>query len=233
MRKWTILMAGMMTLAAVGGQTLKPEAMVSDLYAAIKLSNDFPDTFGEWKEEKNTIAVITSPDQEAVINQIYQETLSRTYVNEKQEAVMLSVAYAHKQNDQSGVHFPEVCYPAQGFTITRRQDDSVKIQDRIFNVSRLTAKAPGRTEQISYFILVGSLPVGSSSKVKLTQMQYSLRGYIADGVLIRVSNISNDPESSWRTHDLFLKEMVPNLRGGLNERVNAAIRNELTPKSKS
>lgn len=233
MRKWTILMAGMMTLAAVGGQTLKPEAMVSDLYAAIKLSNDFPDTFGEWKEEKNTIAVITSPDQEAVINQIYQETLSRTYVNKRQEAVMLSVAYSHKQSDQSGVHYPEVCYPAQGFTVSKRRDDSIEIENRVINVSRMTAKAPGRTEQISYFILVGSIPVGGGNKVKLAQMQYSLRGYIADGVLIRVSNISSEPEASWKKHDLFLKEMIPSLKGGLSERVDAALRHELTPKHKS
>ena len=231
--KRSIVLMVLMCCAALGAFAIKPTKLLADQLPPIHLEAMVPKAFGEWRAVEQGALQVINPQAETLVNTLYQEVLNRVYVNQSGYAVMLSIAYGRDQRDGMQAHVPEVCYPAQGFTITKRQDDSIEIEDRVFNVSRLTAKAPGRTEQISYFILVGSLPVGGGNKVKLAQMQYSLRGYIADGVLIRVSNISNDPESSWRTHDLFLKEMMPNLRGGLNERVNAAIRNELTPKSKS
>lgn len=229
MRTWIGVLSSLLVIAAIGGAWLKPDRLLSDLYEPIQLAVDIPGNFGDWSEMGVGSPVITSPDQLALINQIYQETLSRTYRGKGGEMIMLSAAYAKKQGDQSGVHFPEVCYPAQGFAVSGHSNAEVNADGLKVSVRRMTAARAGRVEQISYFVLVGALPVGGGNKVKFAQMQYSLRGYIADGLLLRVSNISSDADASWREHDRFLTDFLRGVRGGVGVRVMAAKGENLMP----
>lgn len=224
-----VVLSSLLILSAVGGVWLKPDQMLSDLYAPIQLEQDVPVEMGDWAKIDAGAPVITSPDQLALINQIYQETLSRTYLRKDGEIIMLSAAYAKKQGDQSGVHFPEVCYPAQGFAISGQSTAEVRVDGVKVPVRRMTATRAGRVEQISYFVLVGSVPVGGGDKVKFAQMRYSLRGYVADGVLLRVSTISSDAGASWGAHDRFLADFLKGARGGLGARVMAAKNESLMP----
>jgi hypothetical protein len=46
----------------------------------------------------------------------------------------------------------------------------------------------------------------------MNEMRYSFRGVIPDGMLVRVSSISRDPEQAYRDHEAFIQAML----GALN-----------------
>jgi len=50
------------------------------------------------------VPLIANPEQEAQINKIYNQTLTRTYVNPTGERIMLSIAYGGDQTDNMAVH---------------------------------------------------------------------------------------------------------------------------------
>ena len=59
--------------------------------------------------------------KEAIINKIYNQTLTRTYINPRGDRIMLSIAYGRDQSDALQMHKPELCYPAQGFRLLNNQ----------------------------------------------------------------------------------------------------------------
>lgn len=229
MRLWIAILCASLVAAATGAAWLKPTALLSDKLPPIKLSLDIPTRMGAWDTIEVGAPTITSPDQLDLINKIYQETFNRSYKNDAGDIVMLSTAYSRAQGDQSGVHFPEVCYPAQGFGIAGKFDTQMNADGTVIKLRRMTAARLGRTEHISYFVLIGTNPAGGGNRVKAAQMRYGVRGYIADGLLIRVSTISNDQEHSWKVHDDFITELVKNSTGGLGTRFSAARNGELLP----
>jgi hypothetical protein len=46
----------------------------------------------------------------------------------------------------------------------------------------------------------------------ITQLQHGLRGYIPDGMLVRISNISGDPAGSFVQHDRFVRDLITALK---------------------
>ena len=54
---------------------------------------------------------------------------------------------------------------------------------------------------------------------KLTQLQYGLRGLIADGMLVRVSSlVGNRQQLNYALHDRFLADMEGAIPGGFKTR---------------
>jgi hypothetical protein len=47
----------------------------------------------------------------------------------------------------------------------------------------------------------------------MVQMRFGLSGRIPDGMLVRVSNLSSDPEASYKAHDLVVRELLEHMRG--------------------
>ena len=60
---------------------------------SIDLKKVVPEAFGEWSLDPQMALVVPSPDVEAGLAKVYQQTLSRTYMNPKGERMMLSIAY--------------------------------------------------------------------------------------------------------------------------------------------
>lgn len=79
LRHFLILCA--MLLAAGAAILLKPTQRVADQGPKVDLETMIPRTFGDWREEKQTSAQIVDPQQKELIDKIYSQTLSRTYVN--------------------------------------------------------------------------------------------------------------------------------------------------------
>jgi hypothetical protein len=46
---------------------------------------------------------------------------------------------------------------------------------------------------------------------KLAQLRYGLRGEIPDGLLVRVSSLSNDPDEAYHLQSQFLEALLANV----------------------
>jgi EpsI family protein len=207
--KWRALFA---TLLMVAGAALshfgKPTVFLADQIGKPDLESLFPRQFGAWQLDVGLPVVLPAPDVQARINKIYNQVLSRTYVNGAGERVMLSVAYGGDQSDGTSAHRPEACYPAQGFEITANQKAAANVAGGSLAVRRLMAKAGGRLEPITYWVVVGDEAVTSGIEQKLAQMRYGLHGVIADGMLVRVSSLDPDMAHGHGVQSSFIGAMA-------------------------
>lgn len=211
------LLIGLLMFAAAGmALALKPTAMVASTGPKIDLESLIPKRFGEWKLDETIVPLIANPEQEAIINRIYDQTLSRTYVNARGERIMLSIAYGGDQSDAMQVHRPEACYPAQGFKILKNANDVFSIGDSNIPVRRLVATLGPRIEPITYWTTIGDTVEVNDFKWKLQQLKFGLTGKIPDGLLFRVSSIGGDDVAAYAAQDDFtralLRELSPDAR---------------------
>ncbi|MCA1925298.1 MAG: EpsI family protein [Thiobacillus sp.] len=204
------LIIGLCMFAAAGlAMALKPTTKIADSGPKVDLETLIPKAFGDWKIDTTIAPLIANPEQEALINKIYNQTLTRTYVNARNERVMLSIAYGGDQSDNMAVHKPEVCYPAQGFQIIKRpaiSNFSTGAGD--IEVKRLVAAQGARVEPITYWTTVGGQVAVDGLKWKLQQLKYGLTGKIPDGLLFRVSSIQADENRAYQIQNEFTREML-------------------------
>jgi EpsI family protein len=202
----------LMVVAFAVAAAWKPTMYLADSRPKVDLETLFPKQFGEWSMDTRMPAQLVSPDQAAVLNAIYSQTLSRSYVNKQGHRVMLSVAYGGDQSDATRAHRPEVCYPAQGFQILSSAQDTLSTPSRPLRVRQLVARQGGRIEPITYWIIVGDKITLGGSEQKLAQLSYSVRGVIPDGMLVRVSTIDSDSKQAFAIHEAFISDMSTAMR---------------------
>lgn len=191
--RWRALAVAMLMLAGSAlAMVARPTKSLADQVGIPNLETLVPKQFGPWRVDTSLPAILPSPDVQAELDKIYNQVLSRTYVNDKGDRIMLSVAYGGDQSDGTSAHRPEVCYPAQGFAITSNQVATLTAGDRHLPVRRLMSKLGQRNEPITYWVVVGDEVVTTGIGQKLAQMRYGVRGVIADGMLVRISSIDKD-----------------------------------------
>lgn len=179
-------------VAAAGGVALKPTRHVADQGPKIDLETMIPKQFGEWKIDETIAPLQVDPQRLEVLNRIYNQTLSRTYINLKGERIMLSIAYGGDQSDSMQVHKPEVCYPAQGFQVLKLATGMFDTGFGNIPVKRLLAAQGARVEPIIYWLTVGDTVAVGGLKWKLAQLKYGLTGKVPDGLLFRVSSLGDE-----------------------------------------
>lgn len=203
------LIIGLCMFAAAGiALALKPTVKVADAGPRIDLETLIPKKFGDWKIDETIAPLIANPEQQALINKIYNQTLARTYVNSSGEHIMLSIAYGGDQSDSMAVHKPEICYPAQGFQILKNAAGTFSSAQGNIPVKRLLATQGQRIEPITYWTTVGDTVAVSGLKWKLNQLKYGLTGKIPDGLLFRVSSIQADDAKAYQRQDAFARELL-------------------------
>jgi EpsI family protein len=170
-----------------------------------------PLQFGEWRMEDTAVLGIINPRLKETLEQIYTQTLSRTYVNSEGRRIMLSLAYGADQSIENRVHRPEVCYPAQGFTLHDKRKDVISEDGLNLPVMRMTAQAGDRHEPLTYWIRFGDTMVRGPLEQSLARIHYGLQGNIPDGLLFRVSEINLDAEESFALQDEFIRVLLKNL----------------------
>ena len=198
----------LMMLAFAGAQAWRPTLHLSDSRPKVVLETLFPSSLDGWTVDDRMPVQLVSPDTQAILSKIYNQTLSRTYVNAFGDRVMLSVAYGGDQSDGTRAHRPEVCYPAQGFQVTHEAKSSLTLAGSPLYVRRLVAKLGGRVEPITYWVIVGEKIALSGTEQKLAQLGYSIRGLIPDGMLVRVSTIDTDPTKAYALQDAFIEKLA-------------------------
>ncbi|ODU50487.1 MAG: EpsI family protein [Thiobacillus sp. SCN 63-374] len=204
------LVIGLCMFAAAGmALALRPTHKIADTEPKIDLEVLIPKTFGDWKIDETITPLIANPVQQALIKEIYNQTLTRTYVNSNGEHIMLSIAYGGDQSDNMAVHKPEVCYPAQGFQILKNPTiGSFATGEGSIPVKRLVATQGRRIEPITYWTTVGDTVAVNGLKWKLQQLKYGLTGKIPDGLLFRISSIQADDTKAYHIQDAFTRDLL-------------------------
>lgn len=210
-----LLMLGSAGAAVVG----RPTKHMADQVGMPNLETMFPKAFGSWKLDTSMPVILPSPDVQALLDKIYNQVLSRTYVNAEGKRIMLSVAYGGDQSDGTSAHRPEVCYPAQGFAITSNKASSLPLTAGALPVRQLMSKLGPRDEPITYWVVVGGEVVTTGIGQKLAQMRYGVRGIIADGMLVRVSSIDGDMNRGHALQAAFISELSAQLDAAASARV--------------
>src|SRR3569833_1305750 len=215
------LVIGLFMFAAAGmALALKPTHKIADSEPKIDLEVLIPKTFGDWKIDESIVPLIADPKQEAEINKIYSQTLTRTYVNSRDERIMLSIAYGGDQREGMAVHKPEVCYPAQGFQILKGAGGVFSTGNGSIPVRRLVATQGPRHEPITYWTTVGDKVADITDlQWKIQQLKYGQTGRIPDGLLFRISSIQPDDAAAYRLQDEFARDLLKAMSPIARERV--------------
>ena len=210
--RWRALVVALLMLAGSAAAVLaKPTKSLADQIGIPNLEAMLPKQFGDWRVDTSLPTILPSPDVQAQLDKIYNQVLSRTYVNKSGQRIMLSVAYGGDQSDGTSAHRPEVCYPAQGFAITSNQQTSLHMGGRELQARRLMSKLGQRNEPITYWVVVGDEVVTTGIGQKLAQMRYGLRGVIADGMLVRISSIDGDMDRGHKLQEQFASDLFNNI----------------------
>lgn len=199
----------LMLLAFVLAKELKPQHKIADQMLRFNLEAAIPDHFGDWQLDLHALSIVVTPDVQAMLNTLYDQTLTRTYTNNKGQRVMLSIAYGGDQSsDKTQVHRPEFCYSAQGFQLSRSVDGQLAVGPQMLKVRRLTAVQGARNEPITYWITVGDQVTLPGIGRKILQLKYGLTGEIPDGILVRVSTIDENDANAFALQDKFIEQML-------------------------
>ncbi len=203
-----IIVLALMFAAIALAYVLKPTRMLADIRPPFDLEAVIPKAFGDWRVDETSLIILPSPDTQAALDKIYNQTLARSYINNRGQRVMLSIAYGGDQSDAMQVHMPEGCYQGQGFAI---KDKSREVLQTLFGelpVSRLVAYQGQRNEPITYWILVGEEIARTTWEMKLIKLRYATRGLIPEGLLFRVSNITPNTHEGYAIQQEFAEAMI-------------------------
>jgi EpsI family protein len=202
-----VLGVAMAATSALTG-ALTPTAKVAPGRPDFNLDTMIPARFAGWTVDTSIVPLKPDPERQAMIEKLYDQTLSRTYINDRGERVMLSIAYGGDQSKTLQLHLPEVCYVAQGFQMLSTGDGQLGTRFGALPVKRLVARQGQRNEPITYWITIGDRAVLSGIEQKLQRLAYGLSGKIPDGMLVRVSTIQTSSADAWRLQDRFVTDML-------------------------
>lgn len=203
------LMIGFAMLSAVGlTYALTPKAKVADQESKLNLETMIPQQFGDWKVDETIVPLQVSPDVQAALDKVYNQTLSRTYVNSRDERIMLSIAYGADQSDNVAIHLPEGCYRGQGFAVSNKTESMMQTLFGEIPVAKLIATKEARYEPITYWVIVGGQVARDNWEMKKAKLKFALKGEVADGLLVRVSSVGLDAQRGYEIQREFSEAML-------------------------
>ena len=203
-----LVLLSLMLASAGLAIALRPTIILADELPPISLKTMVPTAFGNWQEQLHVSAQIVDPQQKQMLDKIYSETLTRTYVNSGGYRIMLSIAYGKNQSGDLQLHKPEVCYPAQGFSMLSKRPGKLDLLGKPIAATRLEANLGQRFEPITYWTVVGDQVTSSMTDKRLTEMRYAMAGRIPDGMLVRISSIDKNTDNAYAIQNQFASEMI-------------------------
>ncbi|HZX30857.1 MAG TPA: EpsI family protein [Rhodocyclaceae bacterium] len=202
------LLAALMGAASVGAVLARPTAKVAEQGPRVDLEAMVPRRFDGWREEPQQAVRVINPQTRQLLDRLYSQILTRTYINEAGYRVMLSIAYGGDQREGMEAHKPEVCYPAQGFALMDSRPVALATPYGTIPARRLLTTLGQRREPVTYWYTVGNRSVDGGIRKKLVEMSFGLTGRIPDGLLFRVSSIDPDPVRAGRMQEDFIVRLL-------------------------
>jgi EpsI family protein len=203
-----IAMTCLMVFMAIAGIVVRPPAKPVGAAPKYLLEDIVPRQFGEWKEVPTSTAVVVNPETKQLLDKLYSQMLTRTYVHTSGYRIMLVLAYGDDQRGELQAHLPEVCYPAQGFSLHARAETQLATPFGNIGARRLDTSNGARKEPITYWFTVGETPVKSKFDQRMVEIRLGLSGQIPDGLLFRISSIDAMPAHAYQLHDAFVTELL-------------------------
>ena len=202
--------AVLMAAAAAGGQAMVPTRRMAALRGPFKLEDIVPAAFGTWRVDNRSVAAIVNPQTEELLNKLYSQLLNRVYVDADGRRIMLSIAYgADQADDDVQLHYPEVCYPAQGFRVKSNRVEQIVLPQGTLHVRRLeTEGGDARFEPVTYWTVVGDQQSLGGWDRKISEIRHGLHGEIVDGLLFRVSSVDRDSAQAFAVQQAFIRDIV-------------------------
>lgn len=215
-----LVAAVLMTSAAAVATVMTPTRKIVDVLPKLDLEASIPKEFGDWKMDTRATGGVVNPQATELLNKLYSQILSRTYYNSKGYRIMLSIAYGEDQRDGNQLHYPEVCYPAQGFQVTSNRKGVLDTTLGQIPVKRLESNlSQNRFEPITYWTTVGSEALTGGAAKKIAEMRYGLKGEVPDGLLFRVSSIDRDSAAAFALQTEFVNALVTHIAPDIRPRV--------------
>ncbi len=209
-RSINLVLACVAMLAAAGAAyAMKPRHLMARTQEAFDIDAHIPRQFGDWAPMPGWQGVVRPPP-DGLEAEIYNQEVSRAFVDKEGHVVMLLIAYGESQSDRLQLHHPEVCYNAQGFRVSRPVTSTFAWSPSAppIVLTRLVATREDRVEPISYWMRIGYDVTNSNLERNALKLQYGLRGWIPDGVLIRVSTVGMAPGASFKVQDKFIRDLL-------------------------
>lgn len=176
---------------------------------------NIPRVINGWVEiQQSTPQVSVVSDEKSLVNQLYDDTLMRTYADKDGNQVMVALAYAKEQRQDVKIHQPDICYPAQGYQMQKTETVSFDILPRKIPIigKRQLYFGQNHLEAVSYWIRVGDRTMTSGLQMRLKIIEDGLfKRRLDDGILVRISStIADETKSSsaYEIHEKFLSEFA-------------------------
>ena len=203
-----IFLAALMCCVSLAGVAARPREKAEDAGKAISLETMVPASFGGWTELPDQRSLIVNPETQQLLDKLYSQILSRTYVNKDGYRIMLSLAYGDDQRGGLQAHRPEVCYPAQGFTLSKVENGGLATGFGNIEVRRLTTRLGQRSEPVTYWLTVGNQVVWTAFEKRIAEIRLGLTGQIPDGLLFRISSIDTDSARAFDMQRKFAADLM-------------------------
>jgi EpsI family protein len=201
-RRTAVLLAAGMVAASVAGALARP-ARRRD--ASLSLEQVIPDRFGAWRIDPVAAAFVRPAGE--LTRKLYEQLLERTYINERGQRVMLSMALGGDQTGGLELHWPEVCYRFGGFSVRGRHIAQRRSDGKTLDVTRLVAELPGRPEPVTYWAVLGGARVSDSNTFRLRALAHAVRRQVVSGLLVRVSSIDPIDARAFALQDSFIADL--------------------------
>lgn len=203
------LVVGLMLLALLVGKLAQPDRLWTEAIGNPVYANMLPDHFGDWQRSDLGVQAVVNPVQSEMLERIYSETVAASYIQKSTGRVMiLSIAYGRNQSSDTQLHTPEMCYGSQGFKVGDSQVAHLGTPWGSLPVRQVPTSIGSRSEPLTYFVRNSRrVTTDSSLSRNLARMEVALRGYIGDGLLVRVSEITTR-DDAFAMQSMFLGEFL-------------------------
>ncbi len=202
------LASGLMLGASALAYAVRPRRHASESGSQLDLETLVPARFGAWEVDTTLAQPLVNPQTQELLDKLYNQILSRTYLGPQGERVMLSLAYGGDQRSSLQAHMPEVCYPAQGFKLLDLNDGAIELPGGSIPVRRLMTELGPRKEPVTYWFTMGGATVKDTWDKRMVQLRLLLTGQIPDGLLFRVSTLDADPQAGWAAQQRFVADLL-------------------------
>lgn len=209
-KRITFVIASLMCAAGVGALVARPATRSADAGPLISLETMVPKQFGDWREDSQLTVQVVNPQIQEVLDKLYSQILTRTYVNASGYRIMLSLVYGTDVRARGSLqaHKPEVCYPAQGFVVEKNEAGLLATPSGDIPVRRLFTTMGARQEPLTYWFTVGDTAVQGKLEKRLVDLRYGFTGRIPDGMLFRISSIDADQARAHQLQDQFINQLL-------------------------
>lgn len=198
------LMCSASVIATLGQHTPSAERRPP----SIQLETALPQRFADWRLDAQQVVQVVNPQTQQLLDKLYGQVLTRTYVNGQGYRVMLSVAYGSDQRGALQAHKPEVCYVAQGFSLLGSDAADISTDFGAIPGRRISTRLGSRFEPVTYWFTMGEQTVRSRFERRVAEVRTGLTGQIPDGLLFRVSSIDTEPARAYAAQGRFVNDLL-------------------------